>query len=134
MFYAGLQPYGFEDEKKRGLCVIGYFEVKAAGFSTDFSKEELKELFSNNYHVKYRENEKRLILVKGTSKSRLLRRAHLISKNGHDRSGNRIYVLSDEAKEYFGTFTKLNAIQRSTPRWVSDNMVTTAARWVLQLD
>lgn len=135
VFYAGLEPHGFEDSTKRGLYVIGYFEVEAAGEAVRFAKDRLSELFGKNQHVKYpRKNEAELVLVKGSTKSRLLRHAHLISKNGRDRSGNRIYVLSDDAKSHFGTFTKLNAIQRSIPRWVSSDMAEKAAEWVRQLD
>jgi hypothetical protein len=134
VFYAGLEPYAFKDERKRGLYVIGYFEVKAAGLRADFPKSDLKKLFWNNHHFRYRENERGLILVKGSTKSRLLKRAHLISKNGRDRAGKNVYVLSDQAKRHLGNFTKLNGIQRSIPRWVSSEMVSAATEWVRHLD
>jgi len=129
VFYAGLEPYGFKEDKKRGLYVIGYFEVEAAGESTGFSPDDLHELFGNNYHVKYREGDEKLVLVKGSSRSRLLERAHPISKIGHDSGGHNIHVLSDDAKKHLGSFTKLNAIQRSTPRWVSQEKTQEAEEW-----
>jgi hypothetical protein len=130
VFYAGLEPYGFVDEKKRGLYIIGYFEIQVAGRLTDFSKHQL---FGNNFHVRYRTSAENPILVKGNEKSRLLRFAYLISDMGVDRAGHGVYVLSDEMRKIFGNFTQLNAIQRSTPRWVSPEKVETAARWIRQL-
>jgi hypothetical protein len=107
VFYAGLEPYGFKEDKKRGLYIIGYFEVEAAEEFTNFSDDELHTLFGNNYHVKYRKDEERLILIKGSSKSRLLERAHPISRIGLDGGGHSIYVLSDNAKKYLGSFRAL---------------------------
>jgi hypothetical protein len=133
VFYAGLEPYDFKDDKKRGLYIIGYFDVKTAGESTDFSDNDLHTLFGNNHHVKYGRGEKSLILVKGTSRSRLLERAQPISKVSLDSGGHKIYVLSDEAKTHLGSFTKLNAIQRSTPRWVSPQKTQEAAEWIRAL-
>lgn len=116
VFYAGLRPYDFEDAEKRGLYIIGYFEVEIAGKCIDFSTHDLDTHFSNNFHVKHRKDEKGLIIAKGSSRSRLLERAQPISKIGFDSAGQNIYVLSDEGKKKLGSFTGLNAIQRSTPR------------------
>jgi hypothetical protein len=134
VFYVGLQPYDFEDEEKRGLYIIGYFQVEAASESKEF-KDGLYKLFGNNFHVKFRKNERGLTLVKGSLKSRLLERAYPISKIGRDRGGHKIYVLSDEAQKHFGCFTKLNAIQRCVPRWVRDTerdpeRTRQAAEWI----
>jgi len=133
VFYAGLEPYDFEEHKKRGLYIIGYFEVSAAGESKDFSNDELHILFRNNHHVQYSRDEDKLILVKGGQKSRLLQYAQPISKIGLDKGGHNIYVLSNEAKMRLGSFTRLNAIQRSTPRWVSARNTEKAAEWIRAL-
>jgi len=79
--------------------------------------------------VKYRRGEERLILVKGNSRSRLLECAHPISRIGLDGGGHKIHVLSDDAKKHLSSFTKLNAIQRSTPRWVPAQNASEAAEW-----
>lgn len=133
VFYAGLKPHDFEDNKKLGLYIIGYFEVEVVGLCADFSAGDLNALFSNNFHVKHGRDEKELILVKGGMGSRLLQRAQLISKAGLDRVGHGIYVLSDEAQKKLGSFTELNAIQRSMPRWVSPEETSEAARWIREL-
>lgn len=51
-----------------------------------------------------------------------------------DRGGHRIFVLDPALKQYFGSFTKLNAIQRSIPRWVAKDHTESARRFVLGLD
>ncbi len=130
-FYTGFEPRGFDDDDLRGLYIFAYFEVEAAG---EYSDRELKRLCSENFHVKNRENNEGLILVKSSSKSRLLDRAHLISQTGHDKGGHSIYVLSEEAKKHLGTFTKLNAIQRSNPRWVKPEWTEKAAEWIRGLE
>jgi hypothetical protein len=133
VFYAGLEPFDFVDDRRRGLYIIGYFEVESAGEAENYTRSELRRLFGNNFHIKYRKPEKRLILAKGNSKSRLLNRAQLISKVKPDRAGHETYVLSDLAESHLGKFTKFNAIQRSTPRWVSPKKMKVAANWVRNL-
>ena len=133
-FYGGFEPYGFDDASLRGLYLFAYFEVEDAGEYEDEAHKKLRRLCSENFHVKNVEDNEGLILVKGSADSRLLDRAHLISQNDRDSGGHRIYVLSEEAKKHVGTFTKLNAIQRSAPRWVSEDMTEKAAAWIRGLD
>jgi len=133
VFYAGLEPYDFEDDNKRRLYIIGYFVIQDIGVSTDFSKRQLSDIFGNNFHVKYRANEQNCILVKGTGESRLLHYAYPISDVGVDRGGHKLCVLSGDMKKIFGSFTKLSAIQRSTPRWVSSEKCETADEWIRKL-
>jgi hypothetical protein len=102
-FYGGLEPYGFDDPPRRGLYLIAYFEVQAAGEYSRTNRQELKRLCSENFYLKNRENNDGLILVKGSRESRLLDRTHLISENGHGAGGHRIYVLSEEAKKLHQT-------------------------------
>jgi hypothetical protein len=134
VFYAGLEPFGFVDDTKRGLYIIGYFEVESAGEAENYTGTEVRNLFGSNFHIKYMRREKRLILVKGSKKkSRLLNGAQLISKLRPDRAGHETYVLSDLAESHLGKFTRLNAIQRSMPRWVSPQKTKAAAKWIRNL-
>ena len=73
-----------------------------------------------------------LVLVKGGPASKLFKKAVRLSapKKALDRGGHEIFVLDPALKKYFGSFTKLNAIQRSTPRYVKDDYVQSAARFV----
>jgi hypothetical protein len=133
VFYAGLEPYDFTDSTKRGLYIIGYFEVEAAGSIASFGQTRLQTLFDNNYHIQYRTPDRRLVLVKGSQNSRLLHKAQIISRTSKDRKGHKLYVLSEEATAHMGKFTEQNAIQRSPPRWVSIEKTRGAAEWVRSL-
>ena len=54
---------------------MGYFEVLKAGLAADFEPDVIDRLFSENSHVMhrdlFREQKDQLVLVKGSSKSRL---------------------------------------------------------------
>ena len=136
VFYAGLEGWGFECEP--ALYIVGYFEVAAAGFASNFSADELKSLFAENFHVRHRrvfEDQKgRLLLVKGGRTSRLLKKAVLISSIGRDRSGRPLKVLSPAMRRVFGDFRGKVSIQRSPPRWVEARFVERAAKFVRQLE
>ena len=73
--------------------------------------------------------------MKGGPGSKLLKQAVRLSvpKKKLDRGGHRVFVLDPACEKYFGSFTKLNAIQRSIPRWVKADRVETAARFVRSL-
>jgi len=141
VFYAGLE--GWRDCVKRpGLYLIGYFEVQYAGFYPalveELGAQQVRRLFRNNPHVRFGRagDHDKLVLVKGNQESRLLRKAVRLSaqKPGSDRGGHPVYVLDGSAKRYFGTFSELNAIQRSIPRWVSERYAQRAAEFVRSLD
>jgi hypothetical protein len=74
-------------------------------------------------------------LVKGGRGSRLLGKAVKISVNRKDRGNHPIFVLDPKMKRYFGNFggSGLNAIQRSTPRWVNSKYCEKAVAFVLSL-
>jgi hypothetical protein len=135
-FYAGLKAS--TDAGRGALYLVGYFDIEIVSRSRDFSKKKLEDLYAANFHIRYRdfEEERRrgLILVKGSSESRLFKKAHLISKEGKNRAGKPVYVLSDRPKAKLGSFTKLNAIERSPPRWVCDEKADSAARWIRSLE
>ena len=86
VFYAGLR--GWDIHVEPGLYIIGYFRVLCAGLATDFSRTDLKRLFSRNFHVMhpkvFREQRSNLVLVKGGPESRLLTKAVPISTYAKD--------------------------------------------------
>ena len=136
IFYCGLEGWDFKSSP--ALYLMGYFEILAAGKAIDFTAYELKNHFSENYHVRHREiyesQKRELILVKGSSKSRLLSRAICISNMGEDRSGKPLKVLSPEMQKIFGDFDGKISFQRSPTRWVKSSHVTQAAEFVRSLE
>src|ERR1019366_3479310 len=120
VFYAGLRGWDFDC--RPALYIIGYFEVAHAGLAISFTKIDLRRLFHNNFHVKHNEvfedQKDRLVLVKGSKNSRLLKKAVKISSIGEDRSGRPLYKLSTKMQQVFGDFDGHTSIQRCPPRWV----------------
>ena len=135
IFYAGL--VGSDFRRAAALYIIGYFEVEKAGLAAEFSKHELHRDFRKNFHVRHSvvfANQKdRLMLVKGSNRSRLLRKAKRISVVGSDKNGRSIHVLSPKMQKVFGDFDGHISIQRSPPRWVDERFVTKAAAFVTSL-
>lgn len=135
VFYAGLRGWDFRCDP--ALYIIGYFEIEKAGLATKFSRTELRKDFGKNFHVRHKavfEDQKdRLVLVKGSERSRLLRRARRISVLGADKSGRPIHVLSSETQKIFGDFDGHISIHRSPPRWVQPKFVARAAEFIYSL-
>lgn len=135
VFYCGLAGWGRASAP--ALYIMGYFEVEKAGLATDFSTKELKEVFSENFHVRhrsvFREQRDRLVLVKGGRNSRLLKKAHVISVIGKNCAGQPLKILSPKMQTIFGTFGGKVAIQRSPPRWVESGYVEKAAEYARSL-
>lgn len=135
VFYAGLRGWDFDCPP--ALYIIGYFEVARAGLATSFSEAELTRLFRGNFHVMHEEvfedQKDRLVLVKGSANSRLLKKAVKISSVGTDRSGRPLYKLAPAMQEVFGDFNGNTSIQRSPPRWVAPKFTRLATRFVLAL-
>ena len=135
IFYAGLVGSDFTFDP--ALYIIGYFEVEKAGLATEFSREELRKNFGKNFHVRHKrvfERQKdRLVLVKGSKRSRLLKKAMRISVLGADKSGRRIHVLSPKMQTIFGDFDGHISIQRSPPRKVLPEFIARAERFVRSL-
>jgi hypothetical protein len=136
VFYCGLEGWDFESEP--ALYLMGYFEVETAGKAVEFSSEEIEGLFGENFHVRhpsiFEQQKADLVLVKGSDKSRLLRKAVLISCVGRDRSGNPLKILSPEMREIFSDFNGKLSIQRSPPRWVLPAYTEKAARYMRSLE
>ncbi|MBZ5555583.1 MAG: hypothetical protein LAO21_22990 [Acidobacteriia bacterium] len=120
IFYCGLEGWDFRSAP--GLYLMGYFDVLAAGMASEFSKGELHHLFAANFHVLHKKvfqhQRDKLVLVKGSAKSRLLKRAVLMSVMGHDRTGQPLKVLSPKMQKVFGGFGGKISFQRSPTRWV----------------
>ncbi len=136
VFYCGLEGWDFKCDP--ALYLMGYFEVLKAGLAADFEPDVIDRLFSKNSHVMHRdlfkEQKDQLVLVKGSNKSRLLKKAVLISTMDLDKAGRRIKILSPEMREKFGNFDGHLAIQRSPPRKVEPAFVDIAAKFVRSLD
>jgi hypothetical protein len=136
VFYCGLEGWGISSPP--GLYIMGYFEVEAAGRATDFTEAEIRRKFANNVHVRdpaaFVDEKSKLVLVKGSSGSRLLNRACLISEVGQDRNGRPLKVLSTEMQLIFGDFDGRLSFQRSPTRWVKPEHVQEAAKFVRSLE
>jgi hypothetical protein len=153
VLYCGLRGWKACNEPE-ALYIIGYFVVKYAGTYPDLMKKHgeawIEREFSKNYHIIHgdirgkrykRKNRKtgrtkwvksRLILIKGGLGSRLLKAAARLSAHHKrmDKGGHRVYVLNPTLYKHFGRFTKLNAIQRSIPRWVKEEHVPDAVKFL----
>ena len=116
---------------------MGFFEVERAGRATDFTKTELNRLFARNFHVRhpriFNRQKESLVLVKGTTNSRLLDKAVQISVYGRDRAGKPLKILSPSMRKVFGDFGGRVSIQRSPPRWVTPAFTAKAADFVRSL-
>jgi hypothetical protein len=135
VFYAGLEGWDFSCSP--ALYIIGFLDVVRAGRAGSFSKKEAAQMFGGNFHFMHKEvfedQKERLVLVKGSSNSRLLTKAVRISSLGKDRIGNPLQRLSPEMQAVFGGFGGKTSIQRSPPRWVAPEFTQGAAQFVLAL-
>ena len=136
IFYCGLE--GWDDFKSPpALYLMGYFEVMAAGKASAFSESEVQNLFGKNYHVRhndiYEKQKRELVLVKGSSQSRLLNKTVCLSIIGQDRIGRPLKVLSPEMQNVFGGFYGKISFQRSPTRWVDTAFVKRAADFMRSL-
>lgn len=139
VFYAGLE--GLSCPIPPGLYIVGFFEVERAVRAREHQRERLLSDFGNNFHVRHPAvfaadtiDKKDLVLVKGSARSRLLKRARLISSLGQDKAGKPLKVLSKEMQMIFGTFGKLNSFQRCPPHWVAPEFIEAAREFVLGLE
>jgi hypothetical protein len=135
IFYCGLEGWDYKSEP--ALYLMGYFEVLAAGKPDDFGDEETHKLFGSNFHVRHQSVFERqrpeLVLIKGSQRSRLLKKAVCISVMGRNCKGQALKVLSPEMQKIFGTFNGRLSFQRSPTRWVDPACVTRAAEFMRAL-
>lgn len=144
IFYAGLKGYG-KNEPRKGLYVIGYFEVDYSVVISDIKQySEVAGDFSNNFHVRHQaifqrdvstKRNKGLKLVKGTDKSRLLKYAYKISqKKIYGKYKYPIDVLSNDIQGIFGDFNGKISIMRNSLRWIKEKRkVETTVSWLKSL-
>jgi len=135
VFYCGLRGWDFASDP--ALYLMGYFEVERAGKATEFTKTELTCFFSRNFHVRHRQvfhrQRESLVVVKGTSNSRLLHEPIRISADGKDCTGKPLKILSPAMRKVFGDFGGRVSIQRSPPRWVEPEFTARAVDFVRSL-
>jgi hypothetical protein len=135
VFYAGLRS--LDPVGSSALYIVGFFEVERAGLAGDFTAEELEALFSGNFHVRhgavFAEQRDRLVLVKGSPRSRLLEKAVLLSETGENAAGKPLKVISSRMRGIFGDWGGKVSIQRSPPRWVAADRVEVAADFIRSL-
>ena len=139
IFTCGLQGWDFDCEP--AIYLMGYFNVKTAGKYSEFSRSEIKSLFGNNDHVwrirnrreAIAQNGGELLLVKGTSESRLLKKAVRLSTTKKDKSGRPLKVLSPRMQKIMGDFGGRTSIQRSPARWIDPYYVGRTADFLKSL-
>lgn len=135
IFYGGL--HGHKHPVEPALFLFGYFEVQAAGYATQFTTTELETYFQANFHVRHKvifeRQKEKLVLVKGSEQSRLLRQAVKISVTGQNRRGQPLKVLAPEMQKIFGSFNGKLSFQRSPTRWVLPEFINGAAAFIRSL-
>ncbi|HKW87885.1 MAG TPA: hypothetical protein VJN21_03925 [Candidatus Acidoferrales bacterium] len=135
VFYCGLEGWDFRCDPS--LYIVGYFEVQRAVQARAFGWSELRKDFGKNFHVRHRvvfqHQKDRLVLIKGSRKSRLLKKARRISVLALNKAGKPIHVLSPEMRKVFGDFNGRVSIHRSPPRFVLPEFVKEAGRFVRSL-
>jgi hypothetical protein len=136
IFYCGLEGWDFESEP--ALYLMGYFEIQAAGKASGFSPNLLKRYFGENFHARhpfiYERQKDDLVLIKGSERSRLLKKAVLMSEMGQDRAGRPLKILSSEMRQIFGEFNGKLSFQRSPTRWVDPACVKKATQFMRSLE
>ena len=79
-----------------------------AGKVENFTRSEMPTFFRKNAHVydkkRFNHDKETLVLVKGTKKSRLLKKVVLISEIGQDCKGRPLKILSKKMQSVFGDF------------------------------
>lgn len=135
VFYAGME--GWDHFRVPALYLVGYFRVTLADFAVNFSKSELAQ-FQHNYHVRhthvFAEQKEKLLLIKGGNGSRLFRKAHLLGTTVVRGNGTSWQIITPAMQKVFGLFGGVGSLQRSTPRWVEDNLNATAHAFVESLE
>jgi Nucleotide modification associated domain 3 len=135
VFYAGLR--GFDHDSSPALYLIGFFDVAKAVLARNHSYRELCAQFGENFHVRHRAlfsvQKETLVLVKGTHRSLMFKKAHPLSITVRDRAGQPLKVISPAMRRVFGDLNDKPAIQRSAPRRVDEAHVRRAVEYTLSL-
>jgi Nucleotide modification associated domain 3 len=135
VFYAGMEGWGWTQDP--ALYLVGYFEVDRVGFAAEIGDEIVRSEFAGNFHVRhlrvYEDQRQRLLLVRGSVRSRLFARAHRLGARLLRDDRTYWQILSPEMAAVFGSFGGIGSIQRSTPRWVQADKVESAVKYVRSL-
>jgi len=135
VFYAGLEGWDFESAP--ALYIIGYFEVELIGIGSSFSHSMLRERFGRNFHVMHKAvfagDRDKLVLIKGSTRSRLLTKAAKLGERQRLPTGSWWQLISPEMAKVFSRFGGIGSLQRSTPRWVEPRFIESAANFVRAL-
>jgi hypothetical protein len=135
VFYAGLEGWDFESAP--ALYIVGYFEVQLADVGSSFSRSTLRESFGGNFHVMHEDvfagEREKVILIKGSSRSRLLTKAAKLGERQRLPTGSWWQLISPSMAGIFGRFGGIGSLQRSTPRWVEPRFSESATKFVRTL-
>jgi Nucleotide modification associated domain 3 len=135
VFYCGLKGFDFDSPPQ--LYIMGFFEVLISGYPKDIPEDKRKRLLGKNFHILHNEvyesQKDTLIVVKGTSNSRLLEKAKCISVYGKDAVGHQLKILSPKMQKIFGDFDGKLSFQRNPTRWVHPDYIKKAREFVLSL-
>ena len=136
VFYAGMEGWGHKAPP--ALYLAGYFRVKLVGFAGDFTAKVIQQEFRQNSHVRHRTisevQQEKLVLIKGGNGSRLFLKAQLIGETVRRKNGTPWQMITPRMEKVFGKFGGIGSLQRSTPRWVEDGLVSKAERFVESLE
>ena len=136
VFYAGME--GCEVKVPPALYLAGVFRVALAGLATSFTDEQIQREFAQNFHVRHQslfaQQRESLVLIKGGPGSRLFRKAHLVGETVPLKNGSPWQIITPQMEKIFGKFGGIGSLQRSTPRWVEDRLVSTAVDFIDSLD
>ncbi len=127
------------------LYAIGYFEIDKVNVVIKLNEHKnLLPEFGNNFHVKNRKiferdvkcaKNKGLKLVKGTSRSKLLKYVKLISeKIPFGKDNQERFVVSKDMQKIFGNFGGRICIQRNSLRFIDENYVEKTFKWIKDLN
>jgi len=123
IFYAGLEPKGFEGED--ALYVIGYFTVKTVHEIPDgpvWPPPEFERL-RNNAHLRRAVPDSGLVIVEGDRVgSRLLDRAAPLSDASRNVLPELVEVIG------FG-----GSVKRAIGRWVPESQLSSTSEWLMGL-
>ena len=140
IFTCGLEGWG-DCHSKPGIYLAGYFIVEVAETLSQFIWQEEKTLFKSKEDIRLLKGKRvtysdgsEFILVKGSPKSRLLKKAVLLSTTTQDSKGSTLKVLSPKMRRIFGDLGGKNSIQRSPTRWIDDAYTKRVAKYLQSLE
>ena len=121
VFYMGGKFQKDNGKGEEGCFIFGFFDVKKVYDFNNMSKEERKKaekVCANNAHVISSKSKNNLVIVKGSTKSKKLKRCIQITcKN--KKSNNPPYHSDPEIMKYLGI---RESVVRAVPLWIKDEI------------